>query len=356
MLLTDDLKGARRRLTAWWNGEVEDRVAWAITARRAEPREAVAPPPEARDIEDWWTNPQLRLARWEQALAQTEYLGEAIPYFDTQIGPGSLGVMLGARPHFAPETVWYEPCLNDLDRAPDLRFDPANEWFQRHLALIRYGLEHAQGRYLVSTPDLIEGLDTLAALHNNQRLLFDLVDRPRTVHRFLRRITDLYFAAYDPIYDLTKDETGGSCFSAFATWAPGRHAKLQCDFSAMIGPAMFREFVAPYLAAQCERLDYAMYHLDGPDCIRHLDALLDVPRLQVIQWTPGAGAPGVADPCWFDMYRHILRRKGVILIGVPLDQAEQVVRAIGARGVFMVSSAASVEEAREALEAAKGWS
>jgi len=356
MLLTHDLEGARRRLSAWWHGEVEDRVAWAIMARRAEPREAVPPAPEPGGIADWWTNPQGRLARWEQGLAQTEYLGEAIPYFDTQIGPGSLGIMLGARPHFDTNTVWYEPCLDDLEQAPELALDPGNEWFQAHLALIRYGLERARGRYLVGIPDLIEGLDTLAALHNNQRLLLDLVDRPRTVHRFLRQITDLYFEAFDPMYELVRDEVGGCCFSAFAAWAPRRYAKLQCDFSAMIGPAMFGKFVAPYLAAQCERLDYAMYHLDGPDCIRHLDALLGVPRLQVIQWTPGAGAPGVHDPCWYDMYRHILERKCVILMGVPLGQAEQVVKAIGARGVLMVSWAESVEEGLRALEAAKAWS
>ena len=38
------------------------------------------------------------------------------------------------------------------------------------------------------------------------------------------------------LYDLIRDEVGGSHFWA---WAPGRMAKFQCDFSAMIGPSMF---------------------------------------------------------------------------------------------------------------------
>ena len=42
------------------------------------------------------------------------------------------------------------------------------------------------------------------------------------------------------LYDLLRDDRGGSHFWA---WAPGRMAKLQCDFSAMISPQMFRQFM-----------------------------------------------------------------------------------------------------------------
>jgi len=350
-----DLDGAKRRLTQWWNGEQRDRVTWSIVARRSEARFEPPEEPRARDVEDWWTNPDIRLARWERGFAWSEYLGEAMPYFDTQIGPGSLGLFLGCRPVFDHGTVWYEPCIDDLVTGPDLRWDPGNKWFRAHMDLIGAGLERAQSRYYVGIPDLIEGLDTLAALHNNARLLVDLLDSPAEVHRYLEQVTDLYFQAFDPMYDLVKDDQGGCMFSAFQTWAPGRYAKLQCDVSAAIGPRHFAEFVAPYLEAQCRRLDYAMYHLDGVCAVRHLDALLEIPGLQCIQWTPGAGEPGVDDPRWFDMYRRILKKKLLILIGVPLDRAREVVDAIGAPGLHLVTGGCSVDDGLTALEAAKGW-
>ncbi|MBD3175689.1 MAG: hypothetical protein GF320_10950 [Armatimonadia bacterium] len=355
MLQTQDPVAAKERLTSWWRGEDVEGVAWRIVARRDIPSFDPPPIPEAKDWMDHWTNPRIRVARFEHELAHTAYLGDAIPYLDSQIGPGSFGLFIGVEPVFAPTTVWYEPTLDDLGDGPDLHFDPQNKWYRVHVDYIEAALEASKGRYYVSLPDLVEGLDTLAAIYNNQKLLVDLMDRPQVVHAYLERLTELYFEAFDPLYEMVRDEGGGCCFSAFQTWAPGRYAKVQCDIAAALGPRQFGEFVAPYLAKQCEGLDYAMFHLDGPDCICHLDHLLEVPGLQVIQWTPGAGQPGVHDPMWFDMYHKILERKSLILIGVPLDQAKSVVDAIGTRGVYMVTMGCGVEEGKRALEASKGW-
>jgi hypothetical protein len=144
----------------------------------------------------------------------------------------------------------------------------------------------------VAFPDLIEHVDILASLVGTQELLVYMLDCPKHVHRFLERLTELYFEYYDRLYEVIKDEKGGSCFSAFWIWGPGKTAKLQCDYSAMISPAMFREFVQPYLREQCRRLDYSVFHLDGPPCLQHLEPLMEINELQAIQWQPGAGQPG----------------------------------------------------------------
>jgi len=86
---------------------------------------------------------------------------------------------------------------------------------------------------------------------------------------------------------MMRDEVGGSIFWA---WAPGRMAKFQCDFSAMISPAMFGEFMVPVLREMTERVSYCMYHWDGPGALGHHDHLLSLPRLTMLQWTPGADA------------------------------------------------------------------
>ncbi|MEZ4580733.1 MAG: hypothetical protein R3A10_03600 [Caldilineaceae bacterium] len=52
------------------------------------------------------------------------YFAEGFPIFDTQIGPGSLGLFLGATPVFDANTVWYQPCIDDPDRHQPIRFAP----------------------------------------------------------------------------------------------------------------------------------------------------------------------------------------------------------------------------------------
>ncbi len=105
------------------------------------------------------------------------------------------------------------------------------------------------------------------------------------------------------LYDLIRDEVGGSVFWA---WAPGRMAKFQCDFSAMISPAMYAEFMLPVLTEMCERVSYCMYHWDGPGALPHHDLLLSIPRLHMLQWTPGEGVEPTWHARWWPYYHKTL--------------------------------------------------
>jgi hypothetical protein len=83
----------------------------------------------------------------------------------------------------------------------------------------------------------------------------------------------------------------------------------------MISPEMFGEFMVPVLTRMTERLDYSMYHWDGPGAIPHHDHLLSIPRLNMIQWTPGAGQAPVADKEWWPLYHKTIEAgKKVILL------------------------------------------
>jgi 5-methyltetrahydrofolate--homocysteine methyltransferase len=82
----------------------------------------------------------------------------------------------------------------------------------------------------------------------------------------------------------------------------GRVAKVQCDFSAMISPDQYREFVLPSLKKQVARLDHSLYHLDGPDAIRHIPAIMELKELDALQWTCGAGHPDGGCPRWRPIY------------------------------------------------------
>lgn len=347
---------ARERLTTWWQGGDIGRAAVQFTVPRETPHEEIEALPEP---EGWVTHYSWRSLDYRVNLARrgclyTDYVGEATPWAAPgDLGPGCVSLYLGCEGHEMPGTVWMEPCMAAPEEA---RFEINRENFywnftqQAHRATLPY----SRGKFLHQFPDLIEGLDTLAAMRGSLALLTDLVDRPEWVQQCLRQITDRYFYYYDVLYDLMRDEVGGSVFWA---WAPGRMIKLQCDFSAMLSPGMFAEFMAPVLTEMTERTAHSMYHLDGTEALCHLDCLLSIPELNMIQWTPGAGKPFTDDPCWFPMYRRVIDAgKTLFLFASDLDRVKLFKREFGSgcKQMLLNMSFATRAEAEEALRVLEG--
>jgi hypothetical protein len=344
-----DWDQARQNLTRWWRRQG---LALSITAPAHRPHADLQRPLWPEDHNFRWTNPGFRFARAEFELSQQFFGGEAFPFFDTQMGPGSLGMFLGSQPEFVLGTVWYHPCIEDLGSHPKLGFDPVARWFQAQAAVVDEGVRRGDGRFLVGMPDLIENIDTLAQLRGAQTLLVDMIEVPELIEQRLWEINDAFFAAFDALFARIRDDMGGNAFSAFRIWGPGKTAKLQCDASAMFSPQMFRRFVVPPLSKQCEWLDFSLYHLDGTQALHHVPALLEIEALDAIQWTPQAGHPTGGNRQWFDLYRRIKSAgKGVQVFDIALDEVIPLLDAAGPEGLFIITrSASSQDEAERLLE------
>ena len=138
--------------------------------------------------------------------------------------------------------------------------------------------------------------------------------------------------------------------SNWPLWGPGKTAKVQCDACAMFSPAMFERFVLPALSEQCAWLDHAMYHLDGSDCLPHLDVLLSIDELDAIEWTTDPKVPGPCDPHWYPLYRKILAAgKSVQVVGPRLEEIIPLLDAIGGRGVYLLTDLWQEREVEELL-------
>ena len=90
----------------------------------------------------------------------------------------------------------------------------------------------------------------------------------------------------------------------------------------MISPQHFRQFAWPSLEYEMSCLDHAVYHMDGPGQIRHLDDLLRLPHLHTIQWVPGAGQPQAA--AWIDMLQKIQKAGKGVQVLVTVDELKAV--------------------------------
>ena len=160
-----------------------------------------------------------------------------------------------------------------------------------------------------------------------------------------------YFDALSTIIGKQQFGTG----AWMGLWAPMRWYPLQCDFSAMISPDMFAEFVLPDLAEQCDRIDRTIYHWDGPNEIPHLDHLLSLEKLDGIQWVPGDGKPGCGDPQWWPLYKRIQKKGKRLVIADKAENLFQLIGNISPEGLCIQTGAETEAEADKFMTAVKKW-
>jgi hypothetical protein len=316
------------------------------------PRDGAVPPEEPHSLVERYTDP-LWFARNQRAiLARSLFPADNLPIAHVDYGVVQLAACFGAEPHFAEDTVWYADCCPIPEACPALRLTKTEPWWQRYKAIMLEVLRlsspqpPAGGDYLVGAPAFGSNLDVLAQLRGAQNLLCDLLDRPGWVHEKLAEINESFFVAFDDYYRHIQLPDGSSAYTFFHLWGPGKTSQVQCDFAAMISPAMFREFVIPPLRQQCAWLDHSLFHLDGPHCIGHLEHLLALEELDAVQWTPGAGQPGAGDPTWYELYTRILQAgKSVQILGASVAEAQRILDTFGPRGVFLSVDVTCADEA-----------
>jgi hypothetical protein len=142
---------------------------------------------------------------------------------------------------------------------------------------------------------------------------------------------------FDDGIALLKDKQEGG-IDWMSLWAPGSVISSQCDMCVMISPTMFRDFVVPELTDIYNHVDYGIYHLDGVDEIRHLDLLLGIEKLHLIQWVPGSkcSEPHFGDPLnWLDLFRRIQEGSKKVLVYCPPDQVKPLLNKIARDRVYL---------------------
>jgi len=353
LMYRPDWEAARQRATIWWNGDDIGRPLMQVTSKRETPWEDIPAMPRP---EGWVTHYSTKNYEYRMNLAlrsclMKNYHAEAVPQCSGgDLAPNCLALYLGCKGVEMPGTVWCEPFIKEPEAAR-FGFDPDNFYWKFSDRAFREIADRGRGKMLQQFPDLIEGLDTLAAMRGTEELLEDLLIRPEWVHENLDRITDLYFRYYDRLYDVLRDEVGGSYFWA---WAPGRMAKFQCDFSFNISPAMFGEFMVPVLREMTARVSYCMYHWDGPGALPHHDHLLSLPDLDMLQWTPGAGQPGTWHPKWWPLYHKTFEAGKKCLISAEnLEQLQALRKEFGdkCKGFLINMNAQTPSEAEQFIRA-----
>ncbi len=354
MYFKPDWKESERRWEAWWEHELLDRALVAVTAPRDNPLPHAPVPDIGTDWTAKWTDPQYLQPLHEAKFATTFYGGEALPLWWVNLGPGIMATYLGINPVFAESTVWFDQdrSIADWADAPQIELSPDNRWWNLTQRLAEAAMANAAGRYIVGTTDFGGPLDIVASLRGTSELLIDLIDSPDAVRSSSRKIVHVWHQYYD-ILDAQIRTVQDGTSAWLGLWSEQTWYPLQCDFCAMISPAMFEEFVLPDLEEQCRQLDKSIYHLDGPGEIPHLDMILAIPELTGIQWVPGDGQEPVDSARWLPLYRRIQAAgKNLVLNGARPERIPWMLRELQPEGLYISTSCRSQGEAEELLAAA----
>ncbi len=165
-------------------------------------------------------------------------------------------------------------------------------------------------------------------------------------------VNQTYFRVYDHFYQ--KLTAAGQ---AIASW-PGIVSRRKWyvpsnDFSCMVSKAMFDDVFLPGIVAECQHMAASVYHLDGPQALQHLDSLLAIPELQVIQWVSGAGHGRSSD--WLPVYRKCQAAGKGLQIHLALDEIELFMQNLRPEGLFVSVGIENREQAAAVEKRFRQW-
>ena len=341
-----NLEETKKHYVNWWNHKGIVLNMWEHFQEGVKPHADIAAPKPYKDLNQRWFDPQWRAEYLDWYVAHSSLMADMLPVANTQLGPGSLAAILGGVFEGGEDTIWIHPNPNYTD---DIKFDTNHPNWLLHKELLKACKQKAQGHYYVGMPDLMEGMDVLAAIKGTDKVLLDTVMQPEVLEHQMQQINDIYFQVFDELYNIIR-EGDEMAFCYFSSWAPGKMSKLQSDISTMISVDDYRRFVQPFIREQCQKIDYTLYHLDGVGAMHHLDALLEIKELNAIQWTPGVGEPQGGSPKWYDLYKKILAGgKSIMACWVTLNELRPLLDNIGGDGVHLEMDFHNEQEVEQAL-------
>ena len=264
----------------WWKGELTDGPLLLATADSNPSR------PITRRLEDL-ENPDRWFAQKIQDLRQSYRAGDALPNVRVDFGAVALGAMMGATIEFGSDTTWTEAFIDDdWSNAPQWELKADNPWWVLMQKLLARVAADAAGKYLVCTPDIGGSADLLLNFRGSTGLCMDAIDAPHRIVEAIDAIYPIWREAFCAQYHLTVERGAGVCHW-LGLWSNQPYVIPACDFGYMIGPNEYAATCLSDIARQADEVGRAIFHLDGPGSARHIDALLDLPQLQAIQFTPG---------------------------------------------------------------------
>ncbi len=327
-----EIEPIAERFATWWVG---DEMTAPLVEIGVKPDPAKLPEHPAPHVVEPGMDPEEIIDSQLAALDAYVYLAESIPRLQANVGPDLTATPWGIGLERGEHTSWAHPIIGDIEIWENLLqrpFDFDNRWWRLIEDLLRIGLEK-RGRALVELPDLHGNFDILASVRGPEEVCMDLMDDPDLVRRAGQRAAELYRQCFRRSWEILSAKQRYS-ISWLGYVHPGPAYIPSSDFWCLTNGETARDMVLPLIREEMKDLERSIFHLDGPDALRHLDVLLELPELNAVQWVFGAGQDPAAR--WIETYRKIQAAgKGFLVHADNPRDALEVFEALGPQGMWL---------------------
>ncbi|MHB9132002.1 MAG: hypothetical protein ACYDBB_13080 [Armatimonadota bacterium] len=333
------------RQDAFWQCEIIDRPVVCISLHQPNP-DYPWPQKTYPTIRDRWMDTQHVVDCALAGVMNTEYLGDALPMTFPNLGPEIFSAFFGCELEYSDGTAWAIPNLDTWADVPKIKFSEDNFYWKKILEMTDALLDAGKGLFYTGITDLHPGADAIVAFRDPLNMNMDMLDAVEEIKSLLPYLNETYYHVYDTYY--RKLTAAGQ---AIGSW-PGIVSTKKWyvpsnDFSCMISKEMFDDVFLPGIAEECRFYEASIYHLDGPDALRHLDSLLDIPELSAIQWVYGAGHGRATD--WLHVHQRCQQAGKGIQLYLESDEVDLAIEQLRPEGVWMNIGGVQDREQAEAL-------
>lgn len=334
------------RQDAFWTGGIIDRPVVTFAVAKPNPKYPWPAEKTYPALRDRWLDPERMAQRALAGVMNTEYGGDALPCCIPNLGPEVFSAFFGCELEYGEGTSWSIPNLHDWADLDKIQFDADNFYWRHILAMMDALLAVGKGKFYTGITDLHPGGDAIVAFRDPLNMNIDMIEHPAEIKRLLKRINQVYFHVYD-VYHHKLTRAG----QAIGSW-PGIVSTKKWyvpsnDFSCMVSKAMFDDVFLPGIIEECKFMEASVYHLDGPDALRHLDSLLTIKELNVIQWVYGAGHGRASD--WMPVYKKCQAAGKGLQLGLAPDEIDFFMENLRPEGLWIGLHGVSTREEGDAL-------
>lgn len=331
--LKPDYDESAARYESFWARDGSERPPVCITF----PREGYVWPkidtPAYATQKERWTDVGTRAMQSAAYAESLEYYADAMPVVWPNLGPEVFSAWCGCGYDFTADTGWSVPCIDfeTGEGEEKTRLDTNNAYFRLTEEYTDRLLEYGRGKFIVGLTDIHPGGDHAAALLGPDNLAMALIENPELVKRLVRAGTDDYFSAYRHFADRLIAED-----MPLTSWTPLISDEYyyipSCDFSCMVSGDMFREFFLPAIEEECSFMKHTIYHLDGPNALRHLDDILAIDALDAVQWVPIAGKEDLDQT--LAIYRRVQAAGKGVQLNCSVNDLDKVFSSLRPEGMW----------------------
>ncbi len=352
-----DYEEVLSRFEAWWDCEILDRPLVSLDYALPKDQRKPLPKKEYGTDRERWLDTEHIAARATVQMGNRVHFADSLPVVWPNLGPEIFSAFYGCEIEYGAHTAWSKPNLLDWsdESVENLRLDRDSFYFRKLVEMTEALIEAGRGKFIVGYTDLHGGGDALAAFRDPEQLLIDTLDRPDAVKRLNDRITTEFLEVYDHFHEMLSAAGMPS-----TSWIPaicrGRFHIPSNDLSCMIADDAFEDLFIPGIIRECRHMDRCIYHLDGPQALRYLDRLLDIPEIHAIQWVPGAGRNNYWGD-WIEVYQRIQSKGKAIQIGMPAKDLDRLFEVLSPEGVWLsrVGGVSNQAEAEAVLDRVAKW-